>query len=706
VETIAAPYPPIDQTDPRLLYVLRNLTAQTASDMGCVYVRNVDTNAPEISAVYPAEVSPMPDWVMMMQWLSERLERIKPNSLQSDNTPQFYSLDETMGFAGAALWAFLIPPDISGGIVLFFKERGSTFTTERAPDIPVLIDLAQTALENQHLVEKLLTTEAMAYTAQAIAKDPSPQSIVHVMRDHIFDIHVSSSTILLYGPADVERPNGPFDYLEIAASWSQELGSGQLIGQTFPLEPFQPWLQQLEYDKKLTIIDLKDFLLTLDSFSQDIIDRLQAQSITILPLQSHKRRLGLLVLTTDKAHEFSAFELRTFQIICEFLTMTTLTEIVQQQSNYVQQIRAALLDAVTNGVLMVHPDERATILTINKQFTEMFGFKEDEAQGASLWALFEDIRVAPHVRRDLLKKWQESGPIQRDEGEFKLVNARGIASDLEWYSAPVYQDKDFIGRIYTFHDVTTKRSAERLRSELLARVSHELRTPLTSISGFAQFILDKEKDTLPDSARQYTEIILKSAHQLTTLFNDMIEITRANAGELKLHMTNASIADIIIETVAKLEMQYKHRKQKVIMGVDDDLPAVYVDIDRLGQVLTNLVYNAIKYGPEKGEIRVTNVLATKRTDLPKSAPQETFLPCIVVSVIDQGAGLNEADAERVFLPFYRTRATRAANIEGVGLGLAVSRSIIELHGGRIWAEAPLKNKPSGRFFFTIPVTEN
>ncbi|MBC7812834.1 MAG: PAS domain-containing protein, partial [Burkholderiales bacterium] len=492
VETIAPPYPPIDQTDPRLLYILRNLIAQTASDMGCVYVRNVDTNTPEITAVYPAEVTPMPDWVMMMQWLRDRLERIRTGSLYAGNGPQFYSLDETMGFSGAVLWAFLIPPDLAGGIVLFFRERSVTFTSESAPDTAVLIEMAQTTLENQHLVEKLLTTEAMAYTAQAIAKDPSPQSIVHVMRDHLFDAHVSSGTILLYGPTDVERPSGPFDYLEIVASWSRELGSGLLIGQQFPLAPFEPWLKSLERDKLLSIIDLKDFLATLGTFGLTVIDELQAQSITILPLQSSLRRLGLLVLTTDKAHEFSPFELRAFQIICEFLTMTTITEIVQKQSNYIQQIRAALLDAVTNGVLMVRPDKNATILTINKQFTEMFGFKEDEAQDASLWTLFDSIRVAPNVRRDLLKNWQESGPTQRDEGEFKLVNTRGIASDIEWYSAPVYQEKEFIGRIYTFHDVTTKRSAERLRSELLARVSHELRTPLTSISGFAQFILNSK----------------------------------------------------------------------------------------------------------------------------------------------------------------------------------------------------------------------
>jgi signal transduction histidine kinase len=185
----------------------------------------------------------------------------------------------------------------------------------------------------------------------------------------------------------------------------------------------------------------------------------------------------------------------------------------------------------------------------------------------------------------------------------------------------------------------------------------------------------------------------------------MIEITRAEAGELKLNREEAHLPDIIIDVIARMELIYKKRNQQVVMELDDDLPPVSVDADRMIQVLTNLLTNAIKYSPENGTIRISTHYVTRPRQLPSSAPEDVVLPAILVTVADEGNGLSREDAEKVFMPFYRTEEVRLKKVEGVGLGLAVTRSMVEMHRGKIWAEPRKRGHTGGQFLFTVPTIE-
>jgi signal transduction histidine kinase len=391
--------------------------------------------------------------------------------------------------------------------------------------------------------------------------------------------------------------------------------------------------------------------------------------------------------------------------VSEFLAISAMAQLLQQQRERMEQNRAALLDAVTDGVVMVVPyGQGGHVLTVNQRFIHMFEVPEAHAEGDTLIQLLGQMQLAEDVRQELRASWLSipvRDPAER-RGDFRMVNSEGQPLDVEWYSAPVYQDAHVLGRIYTFHDVTPERAAQRLRAAFLSRISHELRTPLTSIRGFAEFILEATGDQLPDLAREYTEIILNSAKHLNTVFTDMIEITRADAGELKLNKVEAHLPDIIIDAVARMELQYKDRKQQVIMELDDDLPPVSVDVDRLMQVLTNLLTNAIKYSPEGGKIRISTEMIVSPDALPETAPPDVVLPAILVTVTDDGKGLTPGEAAQVFMPFFRTEEAKARRIEGVGLGLAVTRSIVEVHRGKIWAVAKSSRVKGGCFMFTIP----
>jgi signal transduction histidine kinase len=320
----------------------------------------------------------------------------------------------------------------------------------------------------------------------------------------------------------------------------------------------------------------------------------------------------------------------------------------------------------------------------------------------------ERLPFSESQRQELAKTWLNI-PVRdpaTQHGEFRMTTAQGSPMDIEWYSGPVYKDEYVLGRIYTFHDITPERTATRLRSAFLSRISHELRTPLTSIAGFAEFILEATGDSLPDLAREYTEIILSSARHLNHVFTDMIDITRADAGELKLTKQEAHLPDVIIDVVARMELQYKQRGQQVVMELDDDLPPVLVDVNRLIQVLTNLMTNAIKYAPGNTTIHITTEYIAKPKQLPASAPPDIMLPAVLVTVADEGKGLSKEDAEKVFMPFFRTEEAKVNKIEGVGLGLAVTRSFVEMHRGKIWAEPRRRGREGAVFLFTVPTVEN
>ncbi|MFN8448310.1 MAG: ATP-binding protein [Anaerolineae bacterium] len=612
--------------------------------------------------------------------------------------------------AGIAVLLYPFPiTDALQGILALATTGADDDLNDYVAQCATLVSLIRLVLEEHYrynaLAENLSTAQSILQTAQAIAENPSPQHVVNILRDTLFEEHVSSCAMLLYGPVREDSPNGPFEYLEMRGSWSKRHGSGVGIGVRLYLKDYPDLLEQLEAREVVTFPRVNQIKNRFDPLIRGFMKAERLRSLTLIALQSEKHKLGVLAIGTDRRYRFTERELQSYRTVCEFLAISAMAELLQQQRERMEQNRAALLDAVTDGVVMVVPyGQGGHVLTVNKRFTRMFEVPEGHAEGDTLIHLLGEMRLPEGVRHELRASWL-STPVRDPavrRGEFHLVSGEGQPVDMEWYSAPVYQDSSVLGRIYTFHDVSPERSAQRLRAAFLSRISHELRTPLTSIRGFAEFILEASGDKLPDLAREYTEIILDSAKHLNTVFTDMIEITRADAGELKLIKVEAHLPDIIIGVVARLELQYKERKQRVIMDLDDDLPPVSVDVDRLAQVLTNLIANAIKYSPEGGKIRISTQMIASPDALPASAPLDVVIPAILVTVTDEGKGLTADEADKVFMPFFRTEEAKAQRVEGVGLGLAVTRSIVEVHRGKIWALPKGSHVKGGCFMFTIP----
>lgn len=230
------------------------------------------------------------------------------------------------------------------------------------------------------------------------------------------------------------------------------------------------------------------------------------------------------------------------------------------------------------------------------------------------------------------------------------------------------------------------RELDRLRGELLANVSHELRTPLASIKGFTSTLLQPDVKWSEDEQRDFLQSIDQEADRLTRLINDLLDISRLEAGALTLEKCNCQISEILDSVSSRLANLTEHHQLGV--RVPSGLSSVFVDEARIGQVLTNLVENATKYSREGRPITIEAQLADDR---------------IIVSVADRGVGIPLELLDRVFDRFYQTESIVTGRKRGTGLGLSICRGIVEAHGGKIWVES--KVGEGSRFSFSLPISK-
>jgi signal transduction histidine kinase len=227
--------------------------------------------------------------------------------------------------------------------------------------------------------------------------------------------------------------------------------------------------------------------------------------------------------------------------------------------------------------------------------------------------------------------------------------------------------------------------ASQHKSEFLANMSHELRTPLNAVLGYTELVLDGIYGEVPEKIRDVMTRIDKSGRHLLGLINDVLDLSKIEAGQLTLSLADYSIKELVQTVFIAVESLAAEKKLALKVDVGADLPRGRGDERRLSQVLLNLVGNALKF-TEAGEVRVAAGLRDGE---------------FVVSVADTGSGISPADQERIFEEFQQVDSSLTRKKGGTGLGLAIARRIVELHGGRLWVEsAPGKGST---FSFAVPV---
>jgi two-component system NtrC family sensor kinase len=228
--------------------------------------------------------------------------------------------------------------------------------------------------------------------------------------------------------------------------------------------------------------------------------------------------------------------------------------------------------------------------------------------------------------------------------------------------------------------------ASRAKSEFLARMSHELRTPLNVIIGFAELMLDRVPGEINEEQRQCLDDISTSGQHLLGLINDVLDLSKVEAGKMELRLTNIVLAEVVESLTSAMAPVLAQRNQSLDVDLEPGLPPVHADEGKLKEVFFNLISNSAKFTPDGGELKI-----------------EAFRKgnWCQVSVSDNGIGIKKEDQEQLFEPFYQANNSVVGERKGTGLGLALVKQIVEMHGGRIWVESEFGK--GSHFTFTLPL---
>jgi signal transduction histidine kinase len=232
------------------------------------------------------------------------------------------------------------------------------------------------------------------------------------------------------------------------------------------------------------------------------------------------------------------------------------------------------------------------------------------------------------------------------------------------------------------------RAANRAKSEFLANMSHELRTPLNHIIGFTELVVDKNFGELTEIQEEYLSDVLESSRHLLSLINDILDLSKVEAGKLGVQLSTVDPRGLLENSFAVIKEKAISHGTRLTLDLDGLPDAIRVDERKLKQILYNLLSNATKFTPDGGEI----VLSAKAVD--EKGTRMGLPDYLEISVKDTGIGLKRGDLERIFDPFEQVDSTIGRRFQGTGLGLALTRSFVKLHGGKIWAESEGEGKGS------------
>jgi signal transduction histidine kinase len=235
-------------------------------------------------------------------------------------------------------------------------------------------------------------------------------------------------------------------------------------------------------------------------------------------------------------------------------------------------------------------------------------------------------------------------------------------------------------------------AANRAKSEFLANMSHELRTPLNHIIGFTELVVDKNFGELNPRQEEFLNDVLQSGRHLLALINEILDLSKVEAGKMDLALSTVFLRPLVENSLIMLKEKALKHRLKLRTEIPAQPESIQADERKLKQILYNLLSNAVKFTSEGGSILVRIRPENERTDGTGG---------LVFSVIDSGIGLDPGDLERIFQPFEQANNSAGQRFQGTGLGLTLTKKMVELHGGKIWAASEGEGKGSA-FHFILP----
>jgi len=384
--------------------------------------------------------------------------------------------------------------------------------------------------------------------------------------------------------------------------------------------------------------------------------------------------------------------------------------------------RSTILENMKDAVMVLDAKDR--IVDVNLAACKIIGREASQTIG----------KKADSV----LTKWQSMVERYRNVEEANDDISIGEGESKRYFNLDLSSLRDrrghYTGRFVLLRDITENKltamelenaklraeSSSRAKSEFLANMSHEFRTPLNHIIGFTELVLDKKVGDLNDVQKKYLTNVHHSSHHLLSLVNDVLELSKVEAGKLELITTTVDLKKLIKNSISMVNVEALKNDIQISSDLDSIPDAIKADERKLKQILYNLLSNAVKFTPGRGRVslKAREVDCTVRPGLRQGDPthlqvineingaardpQTRAEKFIEISVADTGIGIKSDDQIRIFSPFDQVDSSSSRKFAGTGLGLSLSRRLVELHGGRIWVESEGQGKGS-TFKFIIPI---
>lgn len=667
--------------------------------------------SPQVAAELPLRLPPIP--------LFDHLEQ----TLGIFNTQDASREDELQPLRGflqqRQTRGLLILPLATGdelhGFLLVQSSQAHRFNAEEIELARIITNQAAVAIQNASLFAETrrLTAElekrVAERTEQLGREHQRAQTLLRIMQelsasldlDHVLNrtlavlnetIGAQQATILLVKPGEEHF------YYRAALGYTEAPPAGGRSTDIRVQDGIAGWV--INRREGLLIDDLQ----TDPRWVTGAVRESEHRSAIVSPLMVGAEALGALLLFHKEPHQFSADQRELVQAsanqIAIAINNTELFNLIREQAESLggmlrsQQVEAsrsfAILEAVADGVLVT--DNSNLITLFNSSAQQILNLDRESVVGKSLDAFTGLFGQAAKSWKETIQRWSEN-PDAYEQGEtfaerITLDNNRVVSIHL----APVILRNEFLGTVSIFRDITHQVEVDRLKSEFVATVSHELRTPMTSIKGYVEILLMGAAGQLSEQQNQFLQIVKINTERLNVLVNDLLDISRIEAGKVDLSFEMLDLSEIA-EEVRQEQLRRAGEDQKsmqIDLEIPSDLPRVEGDLERVRQVMSNLVSNGYHYTPPNGKILIRIRQKEQR---------------VQIDIQDNGIGILPEDQERVFERFYRGEDPLVLATAGTGLGLSITQQLVEMHHGRIWLESEGVPGMGSTFSFTLPIRQ-
>jgi two-component system phosphate regulon sensor histidine kinase PhoR len=332
----------------------------------------------------------------------------------------------------------------------------------------------------------------------------------------------------------------------------------------------------------------------------------------------------------------------------------------------------AILESMVEGIIVVN--EARQIISLNPAAEKIFSLSQKAGEGK----LFLEV-IRNHELAEIINQVLKKGALV--SREHSLVWP--VQKTFQINAVPIFERAKVAGCLLVIHDITEIRRLETMRRDFVANVSHELKTPLTSIKGFVETLLEAAWEDRENS-RNFLKIIQEHTNRLDLLVDDLLNLAHLESKEASLEKEEFNLKNLLEDIFASFKMQLKKKEISLKNDIAPDL-RISADKEKIGQVLSNLIDNAIKFNQDKGIIKIS---------------VENLNSKLKIIVEDTGIGIPAKDLSRIFERFYRVDKARSRELGGTGLGLSIVKHIVELHGGSVGVES--SEGLGAKFWFILP----